>query len=72
MEVICKDRSEIEEITAKYKALKSKLNCIKKEEEDEFNQKKLNDELIDRVKDLKAEIVNVTLARDKFRTLTLD
>lgn len=44
----------------------------KREEEDDFNQKQLNNDLIDRIKDLKAEVVNITLARDKFRSLTLD
>lgn len=37
LELICKDRSEIEDITAKYKTLKAKLNGIKKDEEEEFN-----------------------------------
>jgi len=66
------DRSEIDELNSKYQAVKSKLMEQKREEEDDFNQKQLNNDLIDRIKDLKAEVVNITLARDKFRSLTLD
>ena len=72
LELIKNDRSEIEELTNKYRQLKSKIAETKKEEKEEFNQKELNDELIDRIKELKAEVVNITLARDKFRSLTLD
>jgi hypothetical protein len=32
----------------------------------------MNDGLIDRIKELKAEIVNISIARDKFRSTTLD
>ena len=72
LELIKNDRSEIEAVTAKYKALKSKMNETKKKEEEEFDQKELNNQLIDRIKELKAEVVNITHARDKFRSATLD
>ena len=66
------DRSEFDELNIKYKTLKSKLMNFKKEEDEEYNNKELNNELIDRIKELKAENVSVTIARDKFRSLTLD
>ena len=42
LEVVKNDRSEIEAVIAKYKALKSKVHETLKEEEEEFNHKEMN------------------------------
>jgi hypothetical protein len=43
-----------------------------RKDESECDLKEINNDFIDRIKDLKAEIVIITLARDKFRSLSLD
>ena len=62
---------EIDKFANKYQQPKSKMAETKNGQGAAFNQKELNDELIDRTRGLKLEVVSITLARDKFRFLKL-